>query len=496
MSQRFSRPAAIWAAVTGAMVLMAIASPVDHDESQYVAGAALTLTKQPFVDFLHLQTPLQLYLAAPLAALVPYGFLAMRLATALLGVATIALVYAGQRSLGVTPKTAALCAGLMACCANFQFGFSVMRNDALPALLFAAGILAVFFALRMMRRNWLLWGAAALLFGAATSCKISYAPLQAGAGLFVLVYFLRREITFTSVIAFGAGSVIGMIPIVASWYAAPEAFTYGVFTYALTAPFDNVRMYGNPERLIAIRKISDSLLILGKGPALGALILVVTATVVRIRRGLSVRPETIFLEFLIVAGLVAMLLPTPTYRQYAIPLLAPLFLRLGLEAGRLMSPKGWAQGTVAALIAVGAVIGAANYVKTAATPLLDGDWPVATLTRQAHWIGDRLRAAGLRGFISTLSPQMALDSGYPLDSRFATGVFVYRTVDRIPEDQRRRLNLVTPSTLAQAFDENPPVAIVAGYEGRLDAALRDYATARGYRVETSPFQDIKLYIRP
>lgn len=487
---------AIWAGIAGAMALMAIASGVDHDESQYVAGTALSLIGKPFVDFLHLQTPLQLYLAAPLAALVPYGFLAMRVATAMLGVAIIALTYFGQRSLGVSARAAALCTTLMACCASFHFGFGVMRNDALPALLFASGILAAFLALRTKKLSWIAWGAAALLFGAATSCKISYALLQAGAGFFVLVYWLRREVSFASVIAFAVGSAIGMIPIVLAWHAAPEAFTYGVFTYAMTAPFDNVRMYGDPWKLTLISKIVDSFLFLARGPAFAALILMTIAAVVRLRRGIFVRAEVVFLEFLVVTGFVAMLLPTPTYRQYAIPLLMPLFVLLGTNAEWLRSLKGHAQRAAVALIAIGTVIGAGNYIKIVATPVVTGDWPVLTLTREAHWIGARLRAAGAQGVISSLSPQFALDSGYPLDPRFATGVFAYRTGDRIPEDLRRRLNLVSPSTLAAALDEDPPAAILVGYEGVRDIALRKYAEARGYRSESSPFAATELLIRP
>jgi hypothetical protein len=97
--------------------------------------------------------------------------------------------------------------------------------------------------------------------------------------------------------------------------------------------------------------------------------------------------------------------------------------------------------------------------------------------------------------VSTLSPHAVLDSGYPFDARFASGVFVYRTADRLPEDKLRRLTSVSPSTLAHVLDENPPAAILVGYERRLDAGFRNYAIARGYRVETSPFGKGQLYIR-
>ncbi|HYU16343.1 MAG TPA: hypothetical protein VEL05_09735, partial [Candidatus Acidoferrum sp.] len=125
------------------------------------------------------------------------------------------------------------------------------------------------------------------------------------------------------------------------------------------------------------------------------------------------------------------------------------------------------------------------------------------VTRESHWIGERLRAAGASGVISTLAPHIALDSGYPLDPRLATGVFMYRTGDSLSEAELRRLHAMSPATLVEFMDESPPAAILVGYEGRdhrtpvdLDAPFRAYARARGYRSERSPFGRAELYVRP
>jgi hypothetical protein len=124
------------------------------------------------------------------------------------------------------------------------------------------------------------------------------------------------------------------------------------------------------------------------------------------------------------------------------------------------------------------------------------------MTTEARWIGDRLRLAGAEGAVATLSPAVVLDSGYALDRRFATGVFVFRTADALDAARLGRLNLVSPATLAASLDRLPPAAIVTGYESTFgaktwpDEAMRRYARSRGYCLTRSPLGPAELYIRP
>ncbi len=71
------------AAAAVVLALLPVCLPVNHDEAQYVAPALLAGHLRPYADFIYLQTPLQLYLTAPLAALAHgWSFLALRLANA------------------------------------------------------------------------------------------------------------------------------------------------------------------------------------------------------------------------------------------------------------------------------------------------------------------------------------------------------------------------------------------------------------------------------
>ena len=55
-------------------------------------------------------------------------------------------------------------------------------------------------------------------------------------------------------------------------------------------------------------------------------------------------------------------------------------------------------------------------------------------------------------------------------------------------------NSIGPQTLSRSLDQRPPAAIVVGGGGALDAALRRYAIAHGYRREMSPFGKFELDI--
>ena len=66
---------AYWLAALASLILLVLTGlllPLDHDEGQYVAAAWLVhRSLLPFIDFPYLQTPLQPFLLAPAAGLVP-----------------------------------------------------------------------------------------------------------------------------------------------------------------------------------------------------------------------------------------------------------------------------------------------------------------------------------------------------------------------------------------------------------------------------------------
>ena len=494
-----NQSALTWALLAVLFLGFAPVVPVNHDESQYLGAAALTYPGLPYIDYPYMQTPLQPLLTAPIAKLAGiYSFIALRLITALMALATLWLIFRSQRLLGVGQATAVAMAVLVAATYSFQFSATLVRNDILPVMLEALGLFLALAALTGIGRprNWLLSG---LAFGAAAGAKISFALPAFAVGIYHLVTVARRRDkgALTDAVACAAGAFISFLPVALLYWQAPAAFRYGVLEFGATAPHYWYELNGIGYRLGLDWKAIDTATVLWRGPAWVALVVVAIVIVRRSER----ESRHLLLDLLVVGGLVAALLPTPTWRQYLLPLLPPLFVRFGLI---------WEEGSIAArwrrIVAVLCALASIHGVLQPATwgkRIAKGKPTPVSMTREAHWIGQRLRESGSQGEIATLSPQVVVDSGFPLDPRFAPGPFAYRSGNLLTEARQREFGIVAPATLDRFLTERPPAAIVTGYESRaqfdkidLDEGLRQFALRNGYRMHQSPFGAAQLFVRP
>jgi hypothetical protein len=456
MSRRMMTGAA---ALVLVFVALAMLRPVDHDESQYVAAAVLTAHGLlPYRDFAYLQTPLQPFLFAPVAGPTgAFAWPALRIVNALLGaVAVIAVAGAGVAA-GATRRTAAVAAGLFATCDILLFSIGTARNDALPAACLA---LALWLAVRPGQTRSRA-AAIGLLLAAATAAKISYAIPAIAYGGYALVEQRTRRPSWV---------LAGVAPVAlfVAWTAAmaPQQFVFGVFTFPSIAPDQYYRAAGRLWKLSAWAKMLDLLKFLALGPALLALARVALA-------GTKSRP---LLLIMIVAGLFAALLPTPTWRQYLLPMLPPLFVALALSWTR--RPPGRAERIAMAVFAV------AGLAPSVAAVAAGGG--MATAIRDGAALRAAMDRAGARGPAATLSPQFVAATGRAIDPRFATGPFYFRSRALLTPDGERTMTLASRETIGEA--PLPPTVLTGG-EGKwtsgddaLDAIIARRAAAAGYRA--------------
>lgn len=463
--------ATAWGVATILFVALALAAPVNHDESQYVAGGFLSATALPFRDFMAMQPPLALWVWAPLTVMFPgWSFVAIRLSSALFGLATLAAVAGIERRIGPDRRWP-IGAALMACCNAFLFTSTVARNDALPGMLLAIGLLAALKGLRGAP-GWCF--AAGLSFGAAAAAKLSFAPSAAAAGLMVLIQC--RKWPFA---AFAAGLLAGLVPLAIGYACAPDAFLFGVLQAPLSAPLEWYARVGDGFDLTAAGKLTGTSGALLVGPAL-LVIAIVCSQAPRLRR--SAEPR--FLLVITAAGLVGALLPTPSHPQYLLPMLPPLFALLRTALDGVLYRR-----IVSVALAMFAIVGLMPSLLTLR------EFPAIALERQAH--GIRMIA---HGPIATLSPERAVDSGLALDERFATGPFIFRSGAIVSVQNALRFNTATPATLDAIFRRRPPGAILVGYETAwtsqghdLDAILAAWAEQHHFRAITLPDGRGKLY---
>ncbi|MDB5698863.1 MAG: glycosyl transferase, partial [Alphaproteobacteria bacterium] len=220
--------AAAWLAAWLLLLALSLATELNHDEDQYLAAAMLIKNARPFVDFLYLQTPLQLPLAGLLFGMIDgWNLVVFRFATATLAVATLWLVRRTALAAGAAERQATISALLMACCQTFLFSGSVFRNDMLPAFLATGALYAAVTALRSGKSVAVLWLIAGIGMGAAASTKISYALPAAAAGAFLMARSIRtwpKRETVDDVVSYAIGASVGLAPSVIAWLRAPEAF--------------------------------------------------------------------------------------------------------------------------------------------------------------------------------------------------------------------------------------------------------------------------------
>lgn len=464
------------------LVLLAFARPLDHDESQYVAAAALARHALVYRDFAYLQTPLQPLLFAPIAVLAgPLAFPALRLVNALLGAAAVSLVYAAAREAGADSRRSLIAAALFAGTDSFLFSAAVARNDMLPALLFAG---ALWLLVRSARGEAGRTAAilAGLMLSAAAAAKLSYAvPAMAVGGLALIDRRYRP-----GWLALGAAAPALLVA--AAWRAAPDAFLFDVLRFPTIAP-EQYYAAGRAWKLAIWMRGLDTVKFLALGAALPALIVAARTR----DRG---RVERL-LDLLIVAGLVSALLPAPTWRQYLLPMLPPLFVRLAL-AWQARPPRRAMRIACAVFAAAGLAPSAVTLATSAANGL-----PLARAIRDGAAIRETMDRAGAAGPVATLSPQFVPATGRAIDPRFAAGPFYFRSDSLLSPADEARFSLVSRRNAAAALAAAPPGAILVGGEGawtsgdaRLDAALERIARDAGWRAVAVAGTPFRLYLAP
>lgn len=444
-----------------ALLALAMARPIDHDESQYVAAAVLSAKGLlPYRDYAYLQTPLQPLLMAPVAALAgAWAWPALRLVNALLGWLTVVGVYVAARRSGAGGRAALIAALGLAACDILLFSAAMARNDALPAAMLAGAMVAM--TGRPTRVNGVLTG---LLLAGAAAAKISYALPAAAVGPWFL--WRRERVDWVAV-----GAALPVMLVAWLWWLAPADALFGVLTFPAKAPAE---FYADrPWKLSLAAKAVDTLKFLALGPALLA--------GVAAWRGRPSRGPWVWLAL---AGFVAALLPEPTWRQYLLPALPPMFVMAALGIERRPLNRAMRVAAVPFVVA---------GLAPSLVALASGGGMLAAMRERAALAA----ALGTRGPVATLSPQFVADP----DPRFATGPFAFRIRRVVAAGNEAARRIVTPRTLAAQFAAQPPAAILVGGEGkwtsgddRLERPLEAWARSNGWRQMPVASRRFRLWV--
>jgi hypothetical protein len=195
-------------------------------------------------------------------------------------------------------------------------------------------------------------------------------------------------------------------------------------------------------------------------------------------------------------------IPTPSFPQYFAPPLICLPLVLTLLFGRLSSEAQLRvrPALLAATIVVLAIEAPrfGQYLGTAVHP---GRWTVTRAHDAGVVIAQRIAAAGASGKVATISPIYPLEGGLEVYPELATGPFAYRTADITEPALAAFYRMTSPSKIGALFDNDPPAALLLGFDEVLEMPMLAYARRNGYVPSTDlGFKDRYgvpiLYLRP
>lgn len=185
----------------------------------------------------------------------------------------------------------------------------------------------------------------------------------------------------------------------------------------------------------------------------------------------------------VVAASVAAALPTPLYPSYFVMPVPFVLLTLAVCYRTVPEADRRTVDTVlVGLLVVTSLFGGVRLLQTVPGLLTGREWTGRVVHRESHQIRDLVGADRINLKVATLAPIYALESGLNLYPELATGPFLYRVGDLLSAEQRRRYVGTSPGSLDSLFREDPPGAILVGFEEEaLEEPLISYARRHRYQ---------------
>ena len=347
----------------------------------------------------------------------------------------------------------------------------------------------------------------------AIGTKLTYAALVLPFVGTILLCPLSERLTAMTAIGriryvlfpFFVGMAIGLLPTF-FFLSDLELFLFNNLGYHIVnAQWRQITGYSGPmspysKLVYAAREIffrADNLIIL-----LGILLGLgfSTSRVQQIRVTISQVPTGACLAFFsVLTAIPTALAPTPSFHEYFAMPVSFLFPLLAYSLASISAEMATLQRRLLfILVMVTLAYSGPHFLKSMSRLTHRDGWTGLYVhdvsMKIRNTLGDKVTASNHR--IATLSPLFVIESNLPIYSELSTGPFLYRVGDLLSPEERDHFVGTSPQTIADLFHTRPPVAILVGFEGRLDKPLIDYATSNGYvKVNLVGF-DGDLYILP
>lgn len=480
--------------------------PLDHDEHQFVASAALYARDGllPYRDYPYFHQPYLVFIYGAIFQFSERLLLSARLFSILCAFATLSLVFGlfyRRFSSEVFPKRFLMTAGgiiMLIGSPLFAHTAGLAWNHDLPMLLTLGAFLLY---VRAIRREGGWWAPllAGLLLGIATGVRLSFAPLFAPFVLLSFFYrqFLPGQAVWRLPMLFAAGYCLAMLPSLFFFVQYPEAYLFGNLHYPVLNTLYREGL-GYTRSMDFISKILYTLEMLVQP---GNLLVVAAALFFAFRkkwvgdsRRDHHRPEVFFILLLLPFLLIGTFAPTPSFKQYFYP---PLFFCFLAAAYGLADYPRKGAHPPQHLTTWGLILIMFSLYNLPQFP------DSFRLSKAKYWQPNQIHRLGksvekaltTAGSVLTFAPIIPLEGGLAIYPQLVTGPFAWRTAPYLSAEERQAHGMLAESDLADFLQKNPPAAILQGFEWREEPALVDYARENGFS-ETSLLMGKRLWIAP
>ena len=491
-----------------AFALHALVQHIDQDEEQYIAGAYLAQHLRLYHDFLYFQPPVHPLVLSALFSLLPgvSPFLLARLTSAALGIGSVAIFFCLAARLADNKLIALMLAGAFATAPLMLLGYGWSRNDIMAIFFGLCGLWSIFRGLDAPRNrsgsllNFFL-GGFCLALAVGTKLTAAFIPLTA------LVYIALRKPA--AVWPLAAGGAAGSAPLL--YYAASgfDKFFYCIVTFHQIGPPQFYRDIGQAEILTLPYRLSTMATFWAAEPALVAASLFFGFLVFAAWRRRRMADPAKYLTadrtlviLLMVAAIPFALLPSPAGKPYLQPEVPYVLLSCAalypLACG-LLERRQLRFFAVMAILFL--ALQAGRFI---VQDVLDSRRPLWTAA-EVHDISTLIANHVKKGVVASLYPALVLDAGTPVDPRFATGVYFFRSGNHLSPERVLELKGMSPDALPFAFDKAPPAAVFTGGTA-VDEPLLNWAKRHCYsevslaRWQGGPYTEKfwkpRLFVRP
>ena len=289
----------------------------------------------------------------------------------------------------------------------------------------------------------------------------------------------------TVVLPLAIGGLIGATPVIVELLRAPDIFLAHVTQYH-TGPhvaYYEGRIAGDEDVAMGI---GAKALLAHQIWFSGVDLLLALASLIAICSLFIQRGSAVGLPALAIAVAASVAIfgfaPSPAFPQYFAPLIvALLFLLLVSWREEAQCSRGYQSIALAAVAALGVIVGAPRLAQHAPKLATPHKWTVAKVHAAGVAIAQAMTEAGVDGKVLTFLPVYPLEGGLEVYPEFATGQFVFRTADLTEPALLAKYRTTSPSAVAAFLENDPPAAMLLGFEPELEAPMADFARRKGYR---------------